>query len=170
MANTEHVEILKRGVEYWNNWRKENPDITPDLSWATLTGLKLDHINLHGTNLKLAFCRECSFRSADLKSANLYGTNFQNASMEGANLEDSILEGAHLVNTNLSGANLRGSNINLANLTGAILSDCDLLSVIKLSVDQLTTVKSLYMSKIDPSLSDKLEKDYPYLFDKALQL
>jgi hypothetical protein len=32
MANPEHVEILKQGVEVWNKWRKENKAIVPDLS------------------------------------------------------------------------------------------------------------------------------------------
>ena len=32
MANKEHLAILKQGVEVWNKWRKENPEIKPDLS------------------------------------------------------------------------------------------------------------------------------------------
>jgi len=31
MANEEHLKILKQGVEAWNKWREENPDIEPDL-------------------------------------------------------------------------------------------------------------------------------------------
>jgi hypothetical protein len=31
MANPEHLEILKQGVEAWNEWREKNPDIEPDL-------------------------------------------------------------------------------------------------------------------------------------------
>jgi hypothetical protein len=34
MINPEHLAILKQGVEIWNKWREENPDIMPDLSWA----------------------------------------------------------------------------------------------------------------------------------------
>jgi len=29
MANEEHLEILDQGVEVWNKWRKENPDVKP---------------------------------------------------------------------------------------------------------------------------------------------
>ena len=28
MANPEHLEILKQGVEAWDKWRTENPGIT----------------------------------------------------------------------------------------------------------------------------------------------
>lgn len=31
MANPEHVEILKQGVDVWNRWREENPEVVPDL-------------------------------------------------------------------------------------------------------------------------------------------
>ncbi len=32
MVNPEHLEILKQGVEAWNQWRENNPDVEPDLS------------------------------------------------------------------------------------------------------------------------------------------
>ena len=41
MANDEHVALLKKGVAAWNAWRKENPDIRPDLSQANLSGANL---------------------------------------------------------------------------------------------------------------------------------
>jgi len=34
MANDEHVAMLKKGVAAGNAWRRENPDIRPDLSGA----------------------------------------------------------------------------------------------------------------------------------------
>jgi len=38
MANDEHVAMLKKGVDAWNGWRDENPDMSPDLSKANLRG------------------------------------------------------------------------------------------------------------------------------------
>ena len=38
MANDEHVALLKKGVDAWNEWRGENPDIRPDLSGRTWAG------------------------------------------------------------------------------------------------------------------------------------
>lgn len=43
MANEEHLAILKQGMEVWNQWRKENREIRPDLHHANLWGM-----NLHG--------------------------------------------------------------------------------------------------------------------------
>jgi len=37
MANPEHVEILKQGVNVWNEWREENREIRPDLREADLS-------------------------------------------------------------------------------------------------------------------------------------
>ena len=37
MANQEHLDILKEGVEVWNQWRKENKGGQVDLSEANLT-------------------------------------------------------------------------------------------------------------------------------------
>ena len=31
MANEEQLSILKQGVEVWNKWRKENPNVRIDL-------------------------------------------------------------------------------------------------------------------------------------------
>ena len=32
MANPEHLAILKRGVEVWNEWREDHPETRPDLA------------------------------------------------------------------------------------------------------------------------------------------
>jgi hypothetical protein len=37
MANDEHVAILKKGVDVWNEWREQAIHIKPDLSGADLT-------------------------------------------------------------------------------------------------------------------------------------
>jgi hypothetical protein len=63
MANDEHVAILKKGMDAWNRWREENPDIRPDLSEA----------DLKGANLKGADLREANLRQARLGEANLRG-------------------------------------------------------------------------------------------------
>jgi hypothetical protein len=39
MANPEHLEVLERGTQAWNMWRKDNPSIKPDFRWANLFGI-----------------------------------------------------------------------------------------------------------------------------------
>lgn len=56
MANEEHLAILKQGVEVWNEWREENPDVRPDLSqaylrWADLSGADLGWAYLRRADL-----------------------------------------------------------------------------------------------------------------------
>jgi hypothetical protein len=36
MADEEHLQILQQGVDVWNEWRKSNPELIPDLDGATL--------------------------------------------------------------------------------------------------------------------------------------
>ncbi|NIP30116.1 MAG: hypothetical protein GTO02_08170, partial [Candidatus Dadabacteria bacterium] len=108
MANSDHLKIIKKGVEGWNKWRKENPDSKPDLGWANLIGLDLNDALFKDSNFKLAFCKECSLIEVDFSDSNLYGTNFENSILTNSNLENANLEGAHLVNADLTGVNLRG--------------------------------------------------------------
>ena len=59
MANQEHLDILKQGVDAWNEWKRQHPDIEPDLSDADLsetqlvllTGGDVIGIDLSGANL-----------------------------------------------------------------------------------------------------------------------
>ncbi len=65
MANQEHLDILMQGVDVWNEWRKEHPDIQPDLSFALLIGANLSEADFHN-----AYLRETTF-SIDLFSIGL---------------------------------------------------------------------------------------------------
>jgi uncharacterized protein YjbI with pentapeptide repeats len=76
MANDEHVALLKQGVDAWNAWRRENPDMRPDLSDADLEGADLSKANLEGANL----------RKANLSGVKLIAARLSEADLEGANL------------------------------------------------------------------------------------
>ena len=43
-----HLDVLKLGVEAWNRWREENPEIRPDLTQADLREANLGLANLRG--------------------------------------------------------------------------------------------------------------------------
>ena len=51
MANKEHLDILKQGIEVWNNWRKEHVDIRPDLREADLREVNLVDAKLSRADL-----------------------------------------------------------------------------------------------------------------------
>jgi len=57
MANREHLDLLKQGVNAWNQWRKEYPNIQPDLSEAHFPLADFSGINLSQTNLMKADMR-----------------------------------------------------------------------------------------------------------------
>ena len=46
MANPEHLKILKQGVDVWNRWRDENPDVAPDFGEANLDKAKLRGVDI----------------------------------------------------------------------------------------------------------------------------
>ena len=67
MANQEHLNILAKGVETWNAWRQENPNVVPDLPGAHVRRAILIDANLRSANLSGAriACLASSFRRRD---------------------------------------------------------------------------------------------------------
>ena len=126
MANPEHLEVLKQGVEQWNKWREEHPDVRPDLSDADI-----EKTDLRSANLRKADLSEANFREADLYRANFSGAHLRGADLSGANLREADLgeadlASAYLSASDLSAARLWGADFSKANLSGADLSDADL--------------------------------------------
>lgn len=66
MANPEHLDILRQGVETWNKWRIENAGIQPNLRRANLREANLHGIKFWDTDLTRA-----NLSGADLSEANL---------------------------------------------------------------------------------------------------
>jgi uncharacterized protein YjbI with pentapeptide repeats len=130
-VNEEQLKVLREGPSAWNAWRKDNPNIVPDLSEANLMGTDLARAYLRDANLRDANLRQGSFRRANLSFANLRGADLNEANLGEANLRESNLRGARLgraniTRVNLSEADLRGANLNEANLVGADLRVADL--------------------------------------------
>jgi uncharacterized protein YjbI with pentapeptide repeats len=46
MANEEHIVVPRRGASFWNEWRRKNPAIQPDLLEADLRGVHLFRADL----------------------------------------------------------------------------------------------------------------------------
>jgi hypothetical protein len=130
MANDEHVALLKQSVDAWNEWRRENPSICPDLGRANLSGADLSGTDLNGADLSEADLRRANLSKATLSRANLSGAdlsgaNFFTTILGGATLRRADLRRAYLVGATLVRANLGGANLSGAHLGGALLLDAD---------------------------------------------
>jgi uncharacterized protein YjbI with pentapeptide repeats len=82
MASFEHLAILNRGVEVWNKWRDESPEIMPDLVDSHLSGRNLERANLsrvvaNGANFADATLSHSDFSEAELVGGNLLRTKVQ---------------------------------------------------------------------------------------------
>src|SRR5215467_5045541 len=86
MANPAHVALLKEGSEKWNQWRKDNPSVRPDLSGADLKGALL-----YGADLYAARLSHAQLIWADLSEANLIGADLKGALLCGAHLKQASL-------------------------------------------------------------------------------
>ncbi len=151
MANQEHLDILTQGIEAWNQWRKEHPDVKPDLTRADLRKADLSDADLTEATLTRADLRKAYLNDADLSDANLFfatltranltGTNltgatlteatfneatFNEATITRASITRAILSRVNLTRANLSFASLTSTNLTRANLTRANLRGADL--------------------------------------------
>jgi uncharacterized protein YjbI with pentapeptide repeats len=145
MANQEHVNLLLQGVDFWNQWRDQNPQITPDLSGeelppsgVNLEGLQIGEadffwsdLNLRAANLSGVNCLEGDFHAGDLSGADLSDATFVNCDFSRANVSRGNLSRAQFIGVNFHLADLTNANLSQADLTGATLiksnlSDADL--------------------------------------------
>ena len=140
MANQEHLDILKQGVEIWNEWREKHPDVEIDLLQADLNGVNLSYASLSDAKLTLAQLSGADLSGATLHGADLRYATLSSTDLSGANLSGADLEAAHLRDANLSGAlliaaNLYNANLYEANLYDASLESADLSYAILSSAD-----------------------------------
>jgi|SRR6266568_823145 len=121
MANQEHLDILKQGVDAWNAWREQHPEVLPDFSVADLSKANLREVNFYGSYLYGSY-----FYVANLRNANLRGAYLSGAKLNWANLSGADLSWANLSQADLRGTTLVKTDLNNADLSGADLSGADL--------------------------------------------
>src|SRR5271166_457326 len=126
MANPEHLKILKQGVEQWNKWRKDHPEIRPDLIEADFAGADLQHANLTDADLRLANLNRSNLVKAELSSANLCRAELGWANLNGATLPEAKLHWANLARASLREADLTRAGLIEADLSGADFYKADL--------------------------------------------
>ena len=113
MTNTDHVNKFNEGPAAWNQWRRENSAIVPEISGGSLDwqlGADVEQYDLAGVKLADRDLPDA------LESVNLRGALLQNADFTGkaigtnfsrATLSDVIFDDALLWSCNFSGAVLQ---------------------------------------------------------------
>jgi hypothetical protein len=144
MANPEHVEVVKQGVEAIRQWQEENPEVRLNLREADLSGASLSKVELHGAiprgvrlsvaNIRRPILRGVRFSVANLGGADLSEANLSRTNLSGADLSRADLSGADLSRADLGGADLSEANLSRADLSKANLSEADLSEAVLDSV------------------------------------
>jgi uncharacterized protein YjbI with pentapeptide repeats len=91
MADKKHLKKLLQGVEVWNQWRKENIKITPDLSGANVGGADFRWTNLIKIILFGVKMNTYPF-NIDLKGANLSEANPSKANLSTAFTQSGLID------------------------------------------------------------------------------
>jgi uncharacterized protein YjbI with pentapeptide repeats len=150
MADPEHLAKIMEGVEAWNQWRKDNPEIIADLEGAPFWQTKHEGVDLRGAHLG-----DANLKGADLERAKLSGADLRGAKLERANLRD-----ADIRETDLRGADFRGADLRGAKLRGADLREAKIL------VQQLSKVTTLYQAQLEPIPKKQIRRYDSHLLNK----
>lgn len=142
MADIKHKSIADQGVTVWNDWRKNNPGLIPDLhgidlsgqNWSNadfsrtdFVGANLENINLecailtgaldnYGVQMGRSYFDGANLKNANMNYSDLRRANFIDADLSGATLIDANLSESNLTNAKFIGSNLTGANLNKAQL------------------------------------------------------
>lgn len=128
MLYQENLEMLKQGVEVWNEWKRGYLDKKRIFSRVMLSFADLSGMNLEGAHLEDVDLQQANLSEANLKKADLSVSSLISANLSGADLRGAVLEGTECIETNFKNANLSGANLTTALLLGADLSDANLLN------------------------------------------
>jgi uncharacterized protein YjbI with pentapeptide repeats len=135
MANPEHVEMIGKGAAVWNEWRRANPFVIPDLSgfqfiWKTSTLCP----DLSGVNLADAYLKGAFLQGSDKDWPDEWGPHFGRADFSGANMQGITIIHDWFHSSNLRGADLSGASLidvsfEKADLTAASFAGSELSNV-----------------------------------------
>jgi len=149
MANEEHVAILKKGVAAWNEWRRENPDIRPNLSGANLRRAHLYGADLSGADLS----------RADLSEAGLSGADLSRADLSRADLSEAPLVSADLTGANLTGSRVYGVSVWRSKLEGAKQQNLVITRIDEpqITVDHIEVAQFIYVMLNNQKIRDVID-------------
>src|SRR5208337_4943704 len=134
MVIEEHLEVLKKGVTYWNSWRLENQDVTPDLSSITLPHMDYSGINFSKVDLSDTEIEDVDLQKSNLCDAKLYNSKFVRSNLNIASLENAKAINVNFINTQLQATILRGADLSQtifweSGIVGSDFTDANLFQV-----------------------------------------
>lgn len=106
MANPEHLAVLIQGVAVWNEWRKNNPQIKPDLSGINFDRRNFAKANFSHANFYQSVFKEANLQETSFEYANLSETSFKKANLKKADLFAAMFIGVWLEEADVTGARL----------------------------------------------------------------
>lgn len=150
---------------------------------CTLRNVNLNYSNLERSNLNSADVsssslisvkmNDCRMNQANFENSNLNHAEFKGAYATGANFKHCYLiksnfEKAYLIKTDFENAflieaNLKDSIVSDTNFKNASLYKADLTGAKGLKAEQLAGAKSLYLTKLDSEVMNKLKELVPHL-------
>jgi hypothetical protein len=135
MADAEQLQILERGVECWNTWRRQHPDVGINLTEANLSNnWHLSGVNFRYASLIAANLSGSTLAGADLSNAHLYNVNCICTNLAGADLTNAYVMRSNLLEADLSGANLKDARLEESvfvrtNFSNANLDGCEVFGI-----------------------------------------
>src|SRR5258708_34128727 len=161
MANQKHLDRMKQGTDVWNSWRKQHPEIQPNLSRANLSRTNLSEANLSEANLSYADLSGAHLNGANLSRTILVGTNLTNTTLQdcsiyGISAWDVKLDGAKQVNLTITPADqptITVDNLKIAQFIYLLLNNKEIREVI----NTLTTKSVLILGRFKPERKDVLD-------------
>lgn len=96
MESKDYMNLLLKGVDYWNDWRENYPENNPDLG-----NVNLSNYNLQSANLSRTFLFEANLSGANLQKANLQEAFLCRANLDFSNLKEAMLHDAWLEGVDL---------------------------------------------------------------------
>lgn len=172
MPSQNHFEKLREGVEHWNAWREEYPDITPLLTGENLDGANLSGVKLSGAKItKARFCRT-NLTGADLSYAIISQTQFDNADLSNAIFHETECTKGSFKHAILTGCSLDGSRFANSQFAGAVGDKVEAKTSIKqgsrnLPIGVLPPDKRPHFTKCDFNSARLVHSEFEAVFQKC---
>ena len=169
------ASLGERHQKSWNDWRKNHPNVRPDLRGLDLRTENIHAVNISGMNLGWARLEKAqlpglrawnvNFADADLRHANLDGADLSLSVLDRANLQycrfiKTILTDVSARKTDFRHANLSHAVLNGAHLEGANLAGARVVGVStwEVEIDEDTNQHDLILEELGDFIEDWVDE------------